>query len=69
MRSRKRPICDVEVGHRSVSMCHLGVIALRLRRELSWDPVAEKFTGAGAGKANAMVARRQRKPYNYRFIA
>jgi len=38
VRSREAPICDAEIGHRSVSMCHLGVIALRLGRKLQWDP-------------------------------
>ena len=34
-------ICDVEVGYRSVSICHLGVIALRLGIPLYWDPAAQ----------------------------
>jgi hypothetical protein len=36
VRSRKDPIANVEVGHRSVSVCHLAVIALRLGRKLAW---------------------------------
>ena len=43
VRSRKPPICEAEIGHRSVSVCHLGVIALRLGRKLSWDPEKEVF--------------------------
>ena len=30
IRDRQRPICDVEVGHRSVTVCHIGTISLRL---------------------------------------
>ncbi len=43
IKSRERCICDVEVGHRSVSVCHLGNIALRTGRKLDWDPVSEAF--------------------------
>jgi predicted dehydrogenase len=67
VRLRKDPICNVEVGHRSVSMCHLAVIALRLRRKLRWDPERELFVGEGAQAANAYVAREMRRPYDYTF--
>ena len=67
MRSRRPPICDAEIGHRSVSVCHLGVIALRLRRKLQWDPMAEKFKEDN--EANAMLSRTMRKPYNYNYFA
>src|SRR5262249_20885783 len=43
LRGRKRPICDVEIGHRSVTVCHLGNIALRLKRKLQWDPANDQF--------------------------
>jgi predicted dehydrogenase len=43
IRSRQRPICDVEIGHRSVSIGHLGSIAYRLGRSLKWDPARETF--------------------------
>ncbi len=46
MRSRKNPICHAEVGHRSVSICHLANISLKLGgRKLKWDPAKEKFDG------------------------
>jgi predicted dehydrogenase len=69
VRSRKDPICHVEVGHRSASVCHLGVISLRLGRKLQWDPVTEAFVGDGAGEANGWVKREMRAPYDYSFIA
>jgi predicted dehydrogenase len=68
VRSRRDPIAHVEVGHRSASLCHLGVIALRLGRKLQWDPVREQFTGDGAAEANSHVAREMRLPYDYTFI-
>jgi predicted dehydrogenase len=69
IRSRKDPVCPVEVGHRSASVCHLGTIALRLRRSLSWDPDRELFVGDNATEANAFVARELRHPYDYSFAA
>ena len=63
VRSRERPVADVEVGHRSVSVCHLGAIAVRLGRKLKWDPKQEQFVGDE--EANAMVAREMRKPWGY----
>jgi predicted dehydrogenase len=68
IRSRKDPICDVEVGHRSASVCHLGAISLRTGKALEWDPEKEIFTGADAAEANAHVAREMRKPYDYDFV-
>ena len=60
IRTRKRPICDVEVGYRSVTVCHLGAIALRLGIPLDWDPRAERFVGPRADKGNAMISREMR---------
>jgi len=45
VRSRKRPICDVEIGCRSVTVCHLGNLAYWNHRRLKWDPKKEKFVG------------------------
>lgn len=61
IRTRRRPICDVEVGHRSVSVCHLGNIAYWINRPLKWDPVAEEFVGDEA--ANRMLQRTMRSPW------
>ena len=43
MRKRSKPISDVEVGHRTASVCNIGNIAYELKRPLRWDPVKEKF--------------------------
>jgi predicted dehydrogenase len=67
--SRKDPICSVEVGHRSASVCHLGAISLRTGRKLQWDPENEIFTGAHANEANGYLAREMRKPYDYSFVS
>jgi predicted dehydrogenase len=62
VKSRKDPVCTAEVGHRSVTVCHLGNISLRLGgRKLSWDPKQETIVGdADAAK---MLSREQRSPY------
>lgn len=67
MRSRQAPICDVETGHRSATMCHLGAISLRTGRALTWDAEAERFTGEHADEANRYLAREMRKPYDFSF--
>jgi hypothetical protein len=43
IRTRRRAITDVEIGHRSSTVCHLGTIAMQLGRPLRWDPVVEQF--------------------------
>ncbi len=63
VKSRQTPIADAEVGHRSVTVCHLGNIALRLGRKLTWDATSETFGDDRA--ANALLAREQRKPWTY----
>lgn len=65
--SRKLPICDVETGHRSATMCHLGAISLRTGKKLTWDSEQEKFVGENAAEANTYLVREMRKPYDYSF--
>lgn len=69
IRSRKDPICDVEIGHRSATVCHLGAISLRTGKTLEWDPEKEIFTGEHAAEANSHIAREMRKPYDYDFVS
>jgi predicted dehydrogenase len=61
MRTRTPPLADVEIGHRSVSLCHLANITRELGRKLRWDPEAERFTGDE--EANALLSRTRRKGY------
>ena len=48
---------DALTGHLSTSLCHLGNIATRLGRSLTFDPQKEHFVGDE--EANALV----RRPY------
>jgi predicted dehydrogenase len=61
VRLRTKPVADVETGHRSASVCHLGGIAVRLGRKLRWDPEREHFTNDA--QADKMLARPMRSPW------
>lgn len=58
IRSRKRPVADVEIGHRSITVCHLANITRALGRPLRWDPKREQFEGDEA--ANGHLERERR---------
>jgi len=45
IKSRKPTICDVEIGHRSATVCHLGNIAIRAGRKINWDPAKQEIIG------------------------
>ena len=61
IKTRQQPICNVDVGVRSVTPCHLVNISMRLRRKIAWDPVKEEIVGDD--EANAWLSREQRPPY------
>lgn len=61
IKTRKKPVADVEIGCRSVSVCHIGNIAYWLKRPLKWDPVKEEFIGDA--EANRWLDRPRRAPW------
>ncbi|RPH51596.1 MAG: gfo/Idh/MocA family oxidoreductase, partial [Planctomycetota bacterium] len=61
IKSRQRPICDVEVGARSVTVCHLGNLAYWSKRKLKWDP--EKWEFPGDDEANKWRTRDRREGF------
>jgi predicted dehydrogenase len=61
VKSRQRPNADVEEGHRSAVMCHLGNISTRLGRSIKWDAAKEQVVGDA--EANRMLARPYRSPW------
>ncbi len=61
MKTRKLPICDVEIGHRSATVCHLGNIVARLGRKIAWNPWNE--TIVGDAEAAGMLSRPYRSPW------
>lgn len=62
VRTRRRPITDMEIGRRSITVCHLGNIAYELGRPLRWNPQAERFVGDE--EANRMLSRPMRSPWH-----
>ena len=61
MRSRKQPISDVWSHNRMLEICHLSNIAMRLNRELKWDPKKREIIGDP--QANSFLSRESRKGY------
>ncbi len=62
IRKRSKPICDIEIGASSVTVCHLGNIAYKLQRPLKWDPKREVFVGDE--EANRLLSRTMRSPWH-----
>jgi predicted dehydrogenase len=61
VKSRKKPICDVEVGARSVTVCHLGNLAYWNHRKLKWDPKEWHFVDDE--EANKWLDRKRREGF------
>jgi hypothetical protein len=61
VRSRERPVADVEIGHRSITACHLANIARQSGRPLRWDPTQERFVDDPV--ADALLVRERRKGF------
>jgi len=62
VKSRKRPMADVEEGHRSTTFAHIANIALAVRKRLEWDPTGERF--ANCEEANQLLHYEYRKPWS-----
>jgi hypothetical protein len=61
VRTRERPFRDIEIAHRTVTVCHLGNIAYGLNRPLKWDPVKEEIVGDA--EASRWLDRPKRAPW------
>ena len=61
VRDRRRANADIEIGHVSTSLCHLGNISQRLGRKLVWDATGERFVSDV--DANRLLTREYRKPF------
>ena len=61
VKEHRQTAAPVEIGHRSVTVCHLGNIAMTLKRKLDWNPDTERFTNSE--QANRMLCRSMRSPW------
>ncbi|GMV96571.1 MAG: dehydrogenase [Phycisphaerae bacterium] len=63
IKAKKRPVCDIEIGHRSTVMSLLGMLSLKLGRSVQWD--GDKEVIVGDDEANTLLSREYRKPWVY----
>lgn len=61
VRTRRAPSCDLETGHISSALCHLGNIACRVGHEVTFDSRRQQFVDDDA--ANALLTRTYRSPW------
>jgi predicted dehydrogenase len=61
VRKRSGLSCDVEIGHRTATACHVGNIARWLGRPVRWDPETETFPDDD--EANALLSRPMASPW------
>jgi len=62
VKSRKRPISDIEIGHRSTSACLLGNVAYRSKERIVWDVANERII-QGSPEAKKLLGREYRAPW------
>jgi predicted dehydrogenase len=62
VRSREKPNGDIETGHISTVLCHLGNIVARTERTIQFDGKTETVTGDS--KANELVTREYREHWS-----
>ena len=61
VKTRRKTIADVEIGHRTATICHLSAITERLDRTITWDPAKEQIVGDP--EASKWMDRPRRPPY------
>ncbi len=63
IKNRSRPVCDIEIIHRSTNMSLLGMVSLKAGRSIKWD--GEKEVIIDDPEANKLLRREYRKPWIY----
>ena len=59
MKTRQKPICDVEVGARTVTVCHLTNLSYYHHAGFKWDPRREQFVDGTGNSEWLDVPRRE----------
>ncbi len=62
VKSRKNPVSDLAIGHKTTNLCNIGNIVMQLQRKLKWDPMNERFENDDM--ANRMLTRSMRGPWS-----
>jgi len=62
IKKRSKPICDVEIGHRTATVCNAVNIAYQLQKPIKWDPKKEVFDSPFA---NNLKSRPYRGKWDY----
>ena len=63
IKTGERPVCDIEIGHRSTSMSLLAMLSLKLGRSIAWDGAKQVIVGDD--DANQLLRREYRTPWIY----
>ncbi len=61
VKSREECYAPAEIGHRTITIAHIGHIAMLLKRKLRWNPDKEEFIGDPP--ANWLLSRPMREPW------
>lgn len=67
VKSRRPCYAPAEVGHRTITVAHIGNIAMMLGRKLRWNPETERFVDDP--EADARLTRPQREPWTMKNVA
>jgi predicted dehydrogenase len=63
VRSRAETVCPIAESVRSDTLCHLGEIAMRLNRKVTWDPKKERFVDDYEANLR-LLPRKMRAPWH-----
>lgn len=63
IKSKRRPVCDIEIGHRSTNAALLGMLSYKLGRSIAWD--GEKEQILNDPEASKLLSRDYRGEWQY----
>ena len=63
VKSRREPVAPIEQAHRTITVAHLGNIALLLGRKIRWNPQCEEFVNDPEAERCFITSRAMRSPW------